>query len=53
MFLDIAKALAAGVAGAMVAAVVMSWVMMGPLDKYLTEREIEELLAANLDEQEG
>ena len=39
-------------ARAMVAAVVMSWVMMGPLDKYLTEREIEEVLAANLDEQE-
>ena len=36
-----------------VGALVMSWVMKGPLDDYLTDREIEEVLATNLDEQEG
>lgn len=32
-----------------IALVVMSWVMMGPLDMYLTNSEIEEVLKKNLD----
>ena len=32
-----------------IGAVVMSWVMMGPLDMYLTNSEIEEVLKKNLD----
>ena len=50
MFLVIVKALALGVAACVVGAVVMSQVMMGPLDRYLTEKEIEEVLARNLDD---
>jgi isopentenyl diphosphate isomerase/L-lactate dehydrogenase-like FMN-dependent dehydrogenase len=44
MFLDIVKALALGVAACVVGAVVMSQVMMGPLDKYLNQQEIDEIL---------
>ena len=32
-----------------IGAVVISWVMMGPLDMYLTNSEIEEVLKNNLD----
>ena len=32
-----------------IGAVVMSWVLMGPLDMYLTDREVEEVLKKNLD----
>lgn len=33
-----------------IALVVMSWVMMGPMDMYLTNREIEEILDKHLGE---
>jgi hypothetical protein len=50
MLILIVKALALGVVSCVVGAVVMSQVMMGPLDRYLTEQEIEEVLARNLDD---
>ena len=50
MFLDIVKALALGVAACVVGAVVMSQVMMGPLDRYLTEKEIDEIHNSNAQE---